>query len=103
MVRSQRSFGFWCVAMFLAIILMRQEYHIWFGDEGMPYLNRLTEVHQRQAHKNMVLESENNQLLVRIRHYKSSPEAMEGVLRSHMHMVKKNELFFAYPAHQPSK
>ena len=97
MVKSERHFGFWLCSVFLCVILFRQEYQIWFGAEGMPYLHRLAKTHAVQAHKNSVLEDENELLLSQIHRYKSSSEAIEGAIRSHMHMIKKKELFFAYP------
>jgi cell division protein FtsB len=95
-MRARKSFALWLFACALTAVLGFQQYQLWFGTEGIAYLRMQEALYQEQLQKNDKLFAKNERLRVRIHQIKHSDEAMEGVLRRQLHMVRADETFIRY-------
>jgi cell division protein FtsB len=96
-MQTGKSFSLWIFALALAAVVSYQQYQLWFGEDGFSTLRAQEALYQKQLSKNDKLLEKNDRLSAHIHQIKTSPDAMEGVLRQQMHMIQKGEQFIRYP------
>lgn len=88
------SIRLYLVMLFLFLLLIFFQYHLWFQPDGIRDLLRTKEKLTQQIAINDKLKQRNEALLSQIQRMQTSQDAAEARARVELGMIKKDEMFY---------
>ncbi len=80
--------------IFLVLLLVFLQYHLWFQPGGVVDMMRLKKQLALESKKNEQLKKRNETLLEQVKYLQKNNEAIESHARHDLGMVKKGETFY---------
>jgi cell division protein FtsB len=84
--------------VFLACLLALQQYHLWFGKNGLQEQHVITKGVEASLKNNKTLIERNKQMYAEIKELKRGDDAVEERARNELGLIKKGETFFRITA-----
>lgn len=87
--------------LFLAVLIALlglQQYHLWFGKNGLQQRQAITEVVALSSENNAMLKVRNEQMYSEIKALKKGGDAIEERARNELGLIKEGETFFRITA-----
>src|SRR3979411_1525217 len=90
------------LAATLAVAVILLQYPVWFSQEGVGGVERLTRGVATKRADNEQLAERNRQLAAEVRDLKTGMDALEERARSDLGMIARNETFYQVGAARPA-
>ncbi|MCL2309590.1 MAG: cell division protein FtsB [Proteobacteria bacterium] len=90
------------LSIIFLLLIAALQYPLWLGKGGWLQVRALQQEIDQQRTANALLKARNDALAAEVADLKSGLEAVEERARAELGMVKKDELFFQFQAHQES-
>jgi cell division protein FtsB len=96
-VKTKWYFLLWPFLVLASVLLI-----VW-SPTGLLHLRQLHVEHQQLLQKNNILEKENHHLYEEISRLQKDPDAIEGLARQELGLVREGELIFQFVKPQPDE
>lgn len=80
--------------IFLVLLLVFLQYHLWFEGSGIIDMLRMKKQLALQSQENEKLKKRNEKLIKQVQYLQANNEALESRARGELGMVKKGETFY---------
>ena len=99
----KRQFLFCCLFIILICLLAATQYQYWLGDYNREGLINLKEEIALVELERQIIENDNQGLIEEKEKLNSGKEALEGVARTELGMIKPGETFYVFKDVMPQK